>query len=229
MRPDPTILAFDTSAAHCAAAILCGDVLRAEGHIDQSRGQAEQLVPMIEEMLAEHGMAWRDLDAVAVGIGPGNFTGIRIAVAAARGLGLALRVPVIGVSSFEIMRGLNAGLQEANELVSVAAPRGQAYVQHMRHGRPEGVPRLIPVADPPEDLRLPVNMVVTGYAAAEIAARYDARANPTEMNEIGERIARRANWRLVFEKEEPERPVPLYVRAPDAAPPRHDAPVILDA
>ena len=228
MRPDPTILAFDTSAAHCAAALLSDDVIRAERHEALARGQAERLMPMLEEMLAEAGKQWADLDAVAVGVGPGNFTGIRISVAAARGLGLALRVPVIGVSSFEIMRGLDAGLQEANELVSVAAPRGQAYVQHLRKGTPQDQPRLIEVANPPQDIRLPVNMVVTGYRADEIAAKFNARANPTEMQDIGACIARRAEWRLVFDKEVPERPTPLYVRAPDAAPPKLDAPVILN-
>ena len=229
MRRNPAILAFDTSAAHCAAALLCDDTIRVERHEALARGQAERLMPMLEEMLAEAGKVWADLDAIAVGIGPGNFTGIRISVAAARGLALALGIPAIGISTFEVMRGLDAGLQDANEVVSVAAPRGQAYVQHLRFGVPQGDPQLIEVANPPEDIRLPVNMVVTGYMAAEIAAHFDAAANPTELSDIGRRIVRRAEWRLVTDKEHPARPAPLYVRAPDAAPPKHDAPVILDA
>ena len=59
-----------------------------------ARGQAERLVPMLEEMLAEAGLGWRDLDALGVCTGPGNFTGIRISVSAARGLALALDVPI---------------------------------------------------------------------------------------------------------------------------------------
>jgi tRNA threonylcarbamoyladenosine biosynthesis protein TsaB len=66
-----------------------------------ARGQSERLVPMLEDLLAEGGVAWRDLDAIGVGIGPGNFTGIRIAVATARGLALGLRVPAVGVTGFD--------------------------------------------------------------------------------------------------------------------------------
>ena len=94
MRPDPTLLAFDTSAAHCAAALLIAGKIHTR--IDEmARGQAEHLMPMLEEVLAAHGLAWRDLDAIGVGTGPGNFTGIRISVAAARGLALGLGCPLV--------------------------------------------------------------------------------------------------------------------------------------
>ena len=95
MRPDPTILAFDTSAAHCAAALLCAGKI--EVRVDEmARGQAEHLMPMLEEVLAAQGLTWADLDAIGVGTGPGNFTGIRISVAAARGLALGLGIPAVG-------------------------------------------------------------------------------------------------------------------------------------
>ena len=77
-------LAFDTSQAWCAAALVAGS--RTVTRIDEmARGQAEHLFGMLEEMLAAEGLVWGDLDVIGVGIGPGNFTGIRIAVAAARG------------------------------------------------------------------------------------------------------------------------------------------------
>ena len=62
------------------------------------KGQAERLMPLLEEVLAEGGIGWADLTALAVGTGPGNFTGVRIAVAAARGLALGLGIPAIGVT-----------------------------------------------------------------------------------------------------------------------------------
>ena len=83
------LLAFDTSGPHCAAALLLGDALHLRVD-DMARGQAEHLMPMLEEMLAEAHMRWRDLDAIGVGVGPGNFTGIRISVSAARGLALSM-------------------------------------------------------------------------------------------------------------------------------------------
>ena len=55
-------------------------------------------MPLLEDVLAEAGIGWRDLAAIGVGTGPGNFTGVRISVAAARGLALGLGIPAIGVT-----------------------------------------------------------------------------------------------------------------------------------
>ncbi len=101
--PDRVTLGFDTSAAHCAAALLRGDAVLALRHEPMAKGQAERLMPMLEEMLAEAGLGWRDLDVIGVGTGPGNFTGIRVAVAAARGLALSLRIPAVGVGAPEAL------------------------------------------------------------------------------------------------------------------------------
>lgn len=190
------------------------------------RGQAERLMPLLEDLLAEAGLGWRDLKALAVGIGPGNFTGIRIAVSAARGLGLSLGVPVFGVSTFEVMRDPSGLGAHPAEIVSVEAPRGQAYVQQFRYGRPHGAPRVIDPDAPPEDLRLPVNMRVRGFRAAKIARPFNAEADPADLEDIAVRIGKVAQWRR-FNRETPARPGPLYVRAADAAPPRDPAPVIL--
>ncbi|MFY0619833.1 tRNA (adenosine(37)-N6)-threonylcarbamoyltransferase complex dimerization subunit type 1 TsaB [Shimia sp.] len=120
----PLILSFDTSAAHVAAALLCGDQIVAHKVEDMKRGQAERLMPMLEEILAQSGKTWADLDAIGVGVGPGNFTGIRISVSAARGLALGLGIPAVGVNSFD---AIEAGLTYAAAPV-VPGPRGQGYV-----------------------------------------------------------------------------------------------------
>ena len=95
------VLGFDTSAAHCAAAVVSGGRVLAHRAEPMTRGQAERLFPLLEELLAEGGLSWADLDAIGVGVGPGNFTGVRISVAAARGLALALGIPAVGVSATE--------------------------------------------------------------------------------------------------------------------------------
>jgi hypothetical protein len=105
----PLILAFDTAAAHCAAALVQGDAVLARRDEPMARGQAERLLPMLEEMLAETRRGWADLDALAVCTGPGNFTGLRLAVAAARGLAMGLGIPAIGVSRFEALAEGTAG------------------------------------------------------------------------------------------------------------------------
>jgi tRNA threonylcarbamoyl adenosine modification protein YeaZ len=121
------ILAFDTSAAHCAAVIVSGDTVLARRHEEMNRGQAERLFPLLEEMLGEAGTGWRDLRALAVGTGPGNFTGLRVAVAAARGLALATGLPAFGVDGF----AARAEGAPGPSLVCIAAPRGAVHVRRI--------------------------------------------------------------------------------------------------
>jgi len=117
------VLGFDTSAAYCAAALLSGDRVLASISEDMKRGQAERLMPLLEQLLAQSGHQWHDLDAIGVGTGPGNFTGIRISVAAARGLALALDIPAIGVTTFAAI----SHQQSAAHIPVVPAPRDQLY------------------------------------------------------------------------------------------------------
>lgn len=117
-----TILAFDTSAAHCAAALLRDGQIIARVE-PMSRGQGERLMVLLQEVLDETEINWADLDAIAVGTGPGNFTGIRIAVSAARGLALGLGKPAIGVSNFDAVAH---GLPRPSTALW-PAPRNQRY------------------------------------------------------------------------------------------------------
>jgi len=120
------LLAFDTAAQHCAAALLSGDDLVTRV-VPMATGQAEHLMPLLEDMLAAAGLNWRDLDGIGVGTGPGNFTGIRIAVAAARGLALGLGIPAIGVTGFEaVARDLPRPCT-----IELPAPRGQVWRQRL--------------------------------------------------------------------------------------------------
>jgi tRNA A37 threonylcarbamoyltransferase TsaD len=120
---EPLTLGFDTSAAHCAAALLCGGRVLAACAETMARGQAERLMPLLQELLAKGGATWRDLDRIGVGIGPGNFTGIRISVAAARGLALSRDISAIGISTFDVIRASAGGGTPA-----VPAPRGMVHV-----------------------------------------------------------------------------------------------------
>lgn len=122
----PLILGFDTSAAHCAAALVHGDQVLARVGEEMARGQTERLMGLLEEVLADQGVAWSDLDAVAVGTGPGNFTGIRIGVSAARGLALGLGCRAYGVTGFEA----RALLAAPGTTVTIPAPRDMVYVMN---------------------------------------------------------------------------------------------------
>ncbi|MEY4697172.1 MAG: tRNA ((37)-N6)-threonylcarbamoyltransferase complex dimerization subunit type 1 TsaB, partial [Pseudomonadota bacterium] len=127
------ILAFDTSAAHCAAALLTDDRIAASRFEPMEKGQAERLIPLLEDLLSDAGLHWRDLSALAVGTGPGNFTGVRIAVAAARGLALSLGIPALGVTR---LQALAHGLPRPVMVVEDAR-RGEVYAQEFGTDRPD--------------------------------------------------------------------------------------------
>lgn len=97
-----TLLALETSSSRCGVALLRADSGGATVTVREHEGtqeHAERLLPMVESLLDDAGLARRDLDAVAFGQGPGGFTGLRVACGVSQGLGFALDVPVIPVVS----------------------------------------------------------------------------------------------------------------------------------
>ena len=96
------LLALDTSANYVSVALV--DETRTFAYLEEEmeRGQAESLMPMIDNVLKKAQKTMADIDGVAVTVGPGSFTGVRIGLAAARAFGLALKIPVYGVTCFEV-------------------------------------------------------------------------------------------------------------------------------
>ncbi|MEM9432545.1 MAG: tRNA (adenosine(37)-N6)-threonylcarbamoyltransferase complex dimerization subunit type 1 TsaB [Pseudomonadota bacterium] len=226
MRPDPTILAFDTSAAHCAAALLCGGTILAEQTTAMKKGQAEALMDMLNTTLSDAHQSYDMLDAIAVGLGPGNFTGIRISVSAARGLALSLNIPAIGVTQFEVM-----AYDDPSDalLVCLEAPRGQIYAQRFAQGARIGAPFQLWPEDAAETVQVSLDTHVVGAQADVVAAHLGCRSYACrDLTDIPARIARIAASKAASAGAEMlARPAPLYVRPPDAAPPRQAAPTIL--
>ncbi|WP_435141177.1 tRNA (adenosine(37)-N6)-threonylcarbamoyltransferase complex dimerization subunit type 1 TsaB [Pseudopelagicola sp. nBUS_19] len=120
----PIILSFDTSGAYCAAALCRGHTVLSCRVEYMKRGQAERLIPLLQEILDDAVLEWTHLDAIGVGVGPGNFTGIRISVSTARGLALGLKIPAVGVSTFEAV-SLDI---PSPHVPAVPAPRDHLYV-----------------------------------------------------------------------------------------------------
>lgn len=179
------------------------------------KGQAERLMPLLDEILAEGHVTWRDLAALGVGVGPGNFTGIRIAVAAARGLALSLGLPAIGVSRFEAVA---AGVPDP-VLVSIDARRDHVWLCPLGA---EGGAQLADPAHLPAEFR-DSGLSVIGHRAEEIAAQTEGTVLP-DGEPIAVSIARIAAQKL--DSPQP-RPAPLYLRPADAAPPADPPPLIL--
>jgi tRNA threonylcarbamoyl adenosine modification protein YeaZ len=179
------------------------------------RGQAERLMPMLEEVLGAAGAAWEDLGAVGVCTGPGNFTGLRVAVAAARGLALGLGVPAEGVPAAEALAWSPDGARRV--LVCLPAPRGRVVA-----GPPGEAPLALDPEAPglalPEDWRLPC----TGPEAPRLAAALGLACVPPAP--VAPSVARIAAARAAPGR---PRPAPLYLRAAAAAPPADPPPRIL--
>lgn len=99
MKPNPMkLLAIDTTQAACSAAVyLDGELL--EQYAMAPREHTHRLLPMMETVLTEAGLALQQLDALAFACGPGSFTGLRIAAATIQGVALAHDLPVVPVSS----------------------------------------------------------------------------------------------------------------------------------
>ena len=95
------ILALDTTADSISVALVQNQNVIAHQYRKMDRGQGEALIPMIQEVFKKAGHNFKDINQVAVSVGPGSFTGVRIGLATARGIGLALDIPVSGVTSFE--------------------------------------------------------------------------------------------------------------------------------
>ena len=205
MPPEPLpVLAFDTAGPWIEACLLLADgqVLH---HLEaMDKGQAEHLLPVLNQLLAKAGLGWSDLGRIAVGTGPGNFTGVRIAVAAARGLALASGRPAIGVSRLE---ALAHGLPRPITVIEDAR-RDEVYVQTfaIEGAEPASLCRMGNIAHP---------TLVTGSAAGE-GALPPAMPLTRAMAEIA----------AVRPLPQP-RPAPFYLRGADAAPPADPPPVIL--
>ena len=98
----PTLLSLDTSTERVHAALVRGD----ETRVVELAGGAQAsvtLLPALQSLVAEAGLAWRDLDAIAFGAGPGAFTGLRTACSTAQGLALGVNKPVLALDTLMLV------------------------------------------------------------------------------------------------------------------------------
>jgi tRNA threonylcarbamoyl adenosine modification protein YeaZ len=188
------VLAFDTATDRATSALVDdGEVL------GERVSRASVLLEDIDALLRQAGAHPRDVGALALGTGPGSFTGIRIGLAAARGLALALGVPAAGVSTLDV---LEAGAPGSTPVID--AKRREVFVPGPR-------------AVAPEELELDAGTLCVGDGAV----RYRA-----VLEEVGcevppdddERHLPRARFHAALARDfgPVERVEPLYVRPPDA-------------
>ena len=131
-------LAIDTANENIAIALLNEDTVLFEYNQAMPRGQGEALIPLIQDMLNQSNLAPRDINQIAVAIGPGSFTGVRIGMATARGMGLALDIPVYGTTTLEA-----SAFQTTGKMLAVLdTKRGDFYTQLFQDGTPLEEPQI---------------------------------------------------------------------------------------
>ncbi|HEV2621329.1 MAG TPA: tRNA (adenosine(37)-N6)-threonylcarbamoyltransferase complex dimerization subunit type 1 TsaB [Frateuria sp.] len=131
------LLALETSTEACSVALVHGEEVIARSELAPRR-HAELALPMADALLAEAGIGRHALDAIAVGRGPGAFTGVRLGVALAQGMALALDRPVVPVSSLAAL-ALEAPEDEPAILAVIDARMGEVYAACYRHDAAGGL------------------------------------------------------------------------------------------
>lgn len=230
------ILAFDTAMQSCAVACVEVDddqsTLRvlAEERTAMSRGQAEELVPMIARVMKKSAQSFADLDRFALSIGPGTFTGLRTGLATARGLGIAALKPVVGVGTLQALAWDLASIQDQSDgntvpfAIVIDARRGQVYRQLFSPSADAlGEPEVLSVMDAVHCLpKGPIYLAGSG-AQLLLAAAQDHRSDikiKQLLDETGPSPMAIAALAVSMEPKD-RAPSLLYLRAPDAKPQNH--------
>lgn len=207
------LLAFDTATAHVSVAVADGSDVLAERSSTLPMKHAEQLAPLIDEVLAAAGIDRLALAGIAVGTGPGPFTGLRVGLVTARTLGLVLQIPVYGVCTLDAIAAEMAASVPSEALdggfvVATDARRKEVYVaSYDAEGRRLAGPRV----DAP--IAVASDLPVAGAGAALYPDAFPRAMGPGRPS---------AGWlaRAVAEGRVPVTgPEPLYLRRPDAVAP----------
>jgi tRNA threonylcarbamoyl adenosine modification protein YeaZ len=200
------ILALDAALARCSAGLVVDGTLAAES----ARGQATLLAPMVRAVLAEAGLAADALDAVAVTVGPGSFTGLRASLALALGIGLAVARPVVAVTVAEAFAEALPRLGSRVLWTAIDSRRGRIFLDVGGSVRAVDLDRL-PAAEG--------RLAVAGDAAIAVAARLAARGDDVMLTDARLpaplHVALAAARRLAGELA-PLAAQPLYVDPPEA-------------
>lgn len=220
-------LGIDTATSACAVAVWSAAQARALAVRTElmSRGQAERLVPLIMETLADAGVDFAAIDRFAATVGPGTFTGLRIGLAAARGLALAAGRPLVGVTSFEAaVRGLPPAQRAGRTLLAcIESRRDDLFLQAFSSElQPLTGPADVLPADVPAFVsgQLPKGpLLLVGDAAERTAAALDVR--PLDLPVVtttgaAEALAAARLAATLTDAEIADRPAdPFYLRPPD--------------
>jgi len=224
------VLGFDTSTA---ATSVC--VLRADGEafeleppvarLFERPGHARELMPGVERVMSEAGVAFAELGALAVGIGPGGFTGLRIGIATAHGIAQSAAIPLHPVLS---LAALAAGIGEATPVPRMSgchpfplidAKRSEVYGLDA-----EGEPFAGSIDYAIE--KAPAGALAAGDGSIRFREALESAGIPVAPGDSRMHVVRAlyiCRLAATVQPAPPESVVPCYLRAPDAKPPSRSA------
>jgi tRNA threonylcarbamoyladenosine biosynthesis protein TsaB len=222
-----TVLAIDTATPSTVVGVQLGDGRVVEARDDPpegSRGEhAGRVLVLVEQALRDGGVAWDDIDRIAVGVGPGGFTGLRIGIATARALAQARGLPLVPVSSLAALAAGAAGAGGAIAAV-IDARRGEVFAAAWDGERELLGPRALApgvLAERLGALARPVQAVGDGAVRFRTELEGAGVAVPVDGSAV-HRIAAAPLCRLgaAGAPAERDRLLPDYRREPDAKPPQ---------
>jgi tRNA threonylcarbamoyladenosine biosynthesis protein TsaB len=204
------LLAFDTATPTVTVAIHDGTDVVVEHTSEQTMKHGEQLAPLVERCLADAGIVRQDLTALAVGTGPGPFTGLRVGLVTARTLAHVLEIPVYGVCTLDVLavEAVDTGAVIGEFVVATDARRKEVYLASYDE---EGHRLAGPVVDRPAVLATEAQVV--GEGALLYPDSFPTAVGPRRPA---------AGWlarTVAGERAELTDPEPLYLRRPDAVAP----------
>lgn len=220
------LLGIESSTDQVGCALGDQRGVLASTHVSRGRRHAETLTPAVEFVCRQGGVSVRDVTVVAVDVGPGLFTGLRVGIATAKAIAQALRVPMIGLPSLDLL-AFPARFSPRLIATVIDARRGELFFSFYRHV-PGGVQRLFePRVGSTDDVAS--ELTATGEECLMVgdgAVRYRDRfaaidrveveapglAHPSARSlvELAHPRALREEWVAPYEI------APLYLRAPDA-------------
>ena len=207
------VLGFDTATPAVSVALHDGERVIAAGSALDARRHSELLMPMIAKIMADVGASRADLTAIAVGVGPGPYTGLRVGVVTARVLGSVLRLPVSGVCSLDVIAAYAGPASPAGSfLVATDARRKEVYwARYDAAGRRVDGPHVGQASAIPDAAELPV----AGAGGPLYPAAFGELTGPLypDARTLCRLVARPAGQVPLLAAE------PLYLRRPDAREP----------
>lgn len=203
------LLAFDTATPLVTVALHDGEDVVVELSSERPMKHGEDLAPLIASALERAGIVRQDLTAIAVGVGPGPFTGLRVGLVTARTLGFVLEIPVYGVCSLDVLAVEAAAAIGRDFVVATDARRKEVYLASYDA---DGARLAGPVVEKPAAVAS--ELPVVGEGGVLYPEAFPHATGPTRPS---------AGWlaRAVAEElAEIVDPEPLYLRRPDAETPR---------